>query len=230
MLTIGLIGGISWKSSAEYYRIINQSVQARLGGVHSARMLMSSFDFAEIARLQHADEWDRLGEIMADTARSLERGGADFLVICANTMHLLTDAVEAATRLPLLHIADPTAQAMAAYGVTRAGLLGTAFTMERDFYKRRLLERHGIASLIPPAANRVELHRIIFEELVAGRIESTSKARFRDMIAELAEAGAEAVVLGCTELTLLVEPGDYALPLFDTTALHAQAAVERALA
>lgn len=230
MKTIGLIGGISWKSTAEYYRILNQLVLERLGGVHSARIVLVSVDFDEIATLQHADEWDRLGEIMADAARALATAGADFILICANTMHLVLDAVEAATPLPVLHIADPTGAALAAQGVTRAGLLGTAFTMDRPFLADRLRAVSGIECQVPDARGRADIHRIIFEELVAGRVEPAARARFRELIAELAAEGAEAVILGCTELVLLVEEGTaYPVPLFDTTALHAAAAVERAL-
>ncbi|MFC0588523.1 aspartate/glutamate racemase family protein [Novosphingobium aquiterrae] len=231
MKTIGLIGGISWKSTAEYYRILNQLVLERLGGVHSARIVLYSVDFDEIATLQHAGEWDRLGEIMADAARALAAAGADFILICANTMHLCLDAVEAATSLPVLHIADPTGAAMAAQGVARAGLLGTGFTMDRPFLVDRIREVSGIECFVPDAAGRADIHRIIFDELVAGKIEAASQARFRGLIDELAAAGAEAVILGCTELVLLVEPdAAYPVPLFDTTALHAAAAVERALA
>ena len=231
MLTIGLIGGISWKSTAEYYRILNQLVLERLGGIHSARIVMYSVDFDEIAALQHADEWGRLGEIMASAARALHAAGADFLLICANTMHLCLDAVEAATPLPVLHIADPTAAAMAAQGVKRAGLLGTGFTMDRPFLVDRIRDVSGIECFVPDERGRADIHRIIFDELVAGKVERTSQARFRGLVDELAGAGADAVILGCTELALLVEPGvHYSVPLFDTTALHAAAAVDRALA
>lgn len=229
MQTIGLIGGISWKSTAEYYRVLNQLVLQRLGGVHSARIVLISVDFDEIAALQHAGEWDRLGEIMADAALSLERAGADFILICANTMHLVLDAVEAATDLPVLHIADPTGAAMAAAGIQRAGLLGTAFTMTRPFLADRLRTVAGIECVLPDEQGQADIHRIIFDELVKGRIEPASKARFRALIAAMAADGAQAVILGCTELVLLVEPGEYAVPLFDTTALHAEAAVARAL-
>ncbi|MFM5886572.1 MAG: aspartate/glutamate racemase family protein [Novosphingobium sp.] len=230
MKTIGLIGGISWKSTAEYYRILNQLVLERLGGVHSARIVLYSVDFDEIATLQHAGEWDRLGEIMAAAARTLHAAGADFILICANTMHLCLDAVEAATPLPVLHIADPTGEAMAAQGVRRAGLLGTGFTMDRPFLVDRIRAMSEIECFVPEAPGRADIHRIIFEELVAGRIAPASQARFRGLIDELAAAGAEAVILGCTELVLLVElDAAYPVPLFDTTALHAAAAVERAL-
>ncbi|PKB19452.1 aspartate racemase [Novosphingobium kunmingense] len=231
MKTIGLIGGISWKSTAEYYRVLNQLVLERLGGVHSARIVLVSVDFDEIATLQHAGEWDRLGEIMAEAARSLHAAGADFILICANTMHLCLDAVEAATPLPVLHIADPTAKAMARHGMSRAGLLGTGFTMDRPFLADRILAVAGIDCFAPGNDGRADIHRIIFEELVAGRIEPASQARFRGLIEELAADGAQGVILGCTELVLLVEQGvRYPVPLFDTTALHAAAAVEWALA
>lgn len=230
MKTIGLIGGISWKSTAEYYRLLNQQVLERLGGVHSARIVVYSVDFDEIAKLQHAGEWDRLGEIMSQAARSLHAAGAHFILICANTMHLCLAAVEAATPLPVLHIADPVAEAMAEQGIGRAGLLGTGFTMDQPFLMDRIHVVSDIECFVPEADDRAEIHRIIFDELVAGRVESSSKARFRAMISRLAAAGAEAVVLGCTELMLLVESdAAYPVPLFDTTALHAAAAVERAL-
>lgn len=230
MQTIGLIGGISWKSTAEYYRLLNQMVLDRLGGVHSARIVLYSVDFDEIAALQRADAWSELDAIMAGAARSLHAAGADFILICANTMHLCLDAVEAATPLPVLHIADPAGAAMAAQGVTRAGLLGTGFTMERPFLADRLRQMAGIDCFVPEPGDRERLHRIIFEELVAGKVEPASQAEFRAMIGRLADAGAQAAILGCTELVLLVELETvYPLPLFDTTALHAAAAVERAL-
>ena len=226
---IGLIGGMSWESSAEYYRLINQGVRARLGGVHSARCLMWSFDFAEVEALQHAGRWDAAGELLADAARRLERGGADFLLICTNTMHRMADQVQAAVGIPLLHIADPTAERIKAHGITRVGLLGTAFTMEQDFYKGRLRDRFGLDVLVPGDGDRATVHRVIYEELVQGRVEPESRDAYRAVIAGLAARGAEAVILGCTEIMLLVRPEDSAVPLFDTTALHAAAAVERAL-
>lgn len=230
MRTIGLIGGMSWESSAQYYRIINQEVRARLGDGHSARSLMLSVDFAEIRKLQHAGDWDALTAAMTDAARSLERGGADFLLVCTNTMHRMADDIAAAVAIPLLHIADPTAQAVKATGARRVGLLGTAFTMEQDFYKGRLADRFGLDVLIPDQADRDSVHRIIYDELVAGRILPPSRIVYRDVIARLVARGAEAIILGCTEIMLLVEPADSAVPLFDTTTLHAQAAVDRALA
>ena len=226
---IGLIGGMSWESSAEYYRIINQAVRARLGGVRSARVLMWSFDFAEIEALQHAEAWAAAGEMLADAARRLERGGAEMLLICTNTMHRLADVVEAAVRVPLLHIADPTAALVVAAGVRRVGLLGTAFTMEQAFYKGRLQDRFGLEVLVPGVEDRAVVHRVIYEELVQGVVRAESREAYRGVIARLVAAGAEAVILGCTEIMLLVGPEDSAVPLFDTTAIHAAAAVDWAL-
>lgn len=230
MRVIGLIGGMSWESSAEYYRLINQGVRARLGGLRSARVLMWSFDFGEIEALQHAGRWDEAGAAMVAAAERLERGGADLVLICTNTMHRMADAVQAAIRLPLLHIADPTAQRIKAAGLRRVGLLGTAFTMEQAFYRGRLEAMHGLEVLVPDAAARAVVHRVIYEELVQGRVEPKSRAAYRDVIAGLVAAGAEAIILGCTEIMLLVRPEDSAVPLFDTTAIHAEAAVAWALA
>ncbi|MET7246837.1 aspartate/glutamate racemase family protein [Methylobacterium sp. EM32] len=227
---IGLIGGMSWESSAEYYRIINETVRARLGGLRSARCLMWSFDFGEIEALQHAGRWDEATDELVAAARRLERGGADFVVICTNTMHRMADQVQAAIGLPLLHIADPTAGRIRAAGLSRVGLLGTAFTMEQDFYKGRLAARHGLDVLVPEAGDRAEVHRVIYEELVQGHALPASREAYRAVIARLVERGAQAIILGCTEIMLLVRPEDSPVPLFDTTALHAEAAVERALA
>lgn len=226
---IGLLGGLSWESSAEYYRIINEQVRARLGGLHSARLLMWSFDFAEIEALQSADRWQEATVEMIDAARRLERGGADFVVICSNTMHRMAGQVQAAIGIPLLHIADPTAERIRAAGLRRVGLLGTAFTMEQDFYKGRLVAQHGLDVLVPEADDRAVVHRIIYDELVQGRIEASSRQAYREVIARLVARGAEAVILGCTEIMLLVGPEDSAVPLYDTTAIHAEAAVEMAL-
>ena len=226
---IGLIGGMSWESSAEYYRLINQGVRARLGGMRSARCLMWSFDFGEIEALQHAGRWDDATRLLVDAAQRLERGGADFVVICTNTMHRMADEVAAAIRLPLLHIADPTAERIVAAGLRRVGLLGTAFTMEQEFYKGRLRDRFGLEVLVPDEADRAIVHRIIYDELVQGIVRDESRQAYGQVIARLVGAGAEAVILGCTEIMLLVRAEDSAVPLFDTTALHAEAAVERAL-
>ncbi len=227
---IGLIGGMSWESSAEYYRIINQAVRARLGGLRSARCLMWSFDFGEIEALQHAGRWDDAAAEMIAAAHRLERGGADFVVICTNTMHRMADQVQAAIGVPLRHIAAPTAERIKAAGVRRVGLLGTAFTMEQAFYKGRLTERHGLEVLVPGEDDRALVHRVIYKELVQGRAEPSSRLAYREVIARLVERGAEAVILGCTEIMLLVTPEDSPVPLFDTTAIHAQAAVDLALA
>ncbi|MGC1303627.1 MAG: aspartate/glutamate racemase family protein [Caulobacteraceae bacterium] len=226
---IGLIGGMSWESSVQYYRIINQQVRARLGGVHSARSLMYSVDFGEIEPQQRSGEWDVLTAQMVDAAQRLERGGADFLLICANTMHRMAAEVEAGVSIPLLHIVDPTAERIRAAGYKRVGLLGTAFTMEQDFYKGRLAERFGLEVLVPDAADRATVHEVIYGELTVGTVNPASRAAYREIIARLVARGAEAIILGCTELMLLVQPSDSAVPLFDTTELHATAAVDRAL-
>lgn len=229
MKTIGLIGGMSWESSAEYYRIVNETVKARLGGLHSAQCLMYSVDFAEIEQMQHEARWDDAGQAMATAARRLEGGGADFLVLCTNTMHKLAGAIGAAVRIPLLHIADPTAEAIRAAGIGRVGLLGTAFTMEQDFYRGRLSEKHGLDVLIPEADERAIIHRVIYEELVLGIVKDESRAVYQRIIDHLIARGAEGIILGCTEIMLLIAPADCPVPSFDTTTLHAVAAAERAL-
>lgn len=229
MQTIGLIGGMSWESTATYYQLLNEGVKARLGGLHSARILLASLDFAEIAALQAAGEWETAGEVMADTALRLEAAGADLLLICTNTMHLVADTVTAAVNIPLLHIADPTGAAIRAAGLTRIGLLGTAFTMEQAFYKERLAERHGLDVLVPDAADRQLVHRVIFEELCQGEIRAESRQAYQEVMARLVARGAQGIILGCTEIGLLVGAADAAVPLFDTTALHVQAAAEIAL-
>ncbi len=230
MRTIGLIGGMSWESSAEYYRILNQGVRDRLGPTASARCLLWSFNFAEIEELQHWGDWDALTARMTDAAQRLEGAGAEVLVICTNTMHRMASAVQEAVAVPLLHIADPTAERIKAAGFRTVGLLGTAFTMEQDFYKGRLAERHGLNVIVPSEADRATVHRVIYEELVAGKVVPASREAYRGIIARLVDAGAEAVILGCTEIMLLVRPEDSAVPIFDTTMLHAEAAIEMALA
>jgi aspartate racemase len=227
--TIGLIGGMSWESSAQYYRLINESIRDRLGGVASARTLMWSFDFATIEALQHAGDWDALAVEMAQAAKALERGGADLLVLCTNTMHRCAQAIEDAVAIPLLHIADPTAQAIQAAGLIKVGLLGTAFTMEQDFYRGRLERRFGLEVLIPEADDRAAVHGIIYRELVAGQVLDASREVYRAVIERLVARGAQAIILGCTEIMLLIGPADSPVPIFDTTTLHATAAVERAL-
>jgi aspartate racemase len=224
-----MLGGMSWKSSAEYYRLINEGVRDRLGGLHSARCLMWSFDFDDIAVLQREDRWIDAAGLMVEAAQRLERGGADFLIICTNTMHKAYGQIRAAVDLPLLHIADPTAQHIKAAGHRRIGLLGTAFTMEQDFYKGRLADEHGLDVLVPDADDRATVHRIIYEELVQGKVEAASREAYRGVIRRLVAAGAEAVILGCTEIMLLVGPEDSPVPLYDTTGLHAEAAVALAL-
>lgn len=229
MKTIGLIGGMSWESSAEYYRIVNETVKQRLGGLHSAQCLMYSVDFADIERLQHEGRWDEAGQAMAQAAQRLERGGADFVVLCTNTMHKLANYIEAAVSIPLLHIADPTAQKIAEAGITRIGLLGTAFTMEQDFYRGRLTEKYGLDVLIPEADERVIVHRIIYEELVLGIVRDDSRDAYKRIINHLVERGAQGIILGCTEIMLLIAPQDCPVPSFDTTTLHAVAAADYAL-
>ena len=229
MKMIGLIGGMSWESSAEYYRILNQGVRDRLGPTASARCLLWSFDFSEIERLQHDGDWNGLTARMIDAARRLQTGGADVLLICTNTMHRMAEAVQNAVSVPLLHIADPTAQRIRKAGLKRIGLLGTAFTMEHDFYKGRLRDVHGLDVVVPDEHDRAVVHRIIYDELVAGKVVSASRDAYRQIIARLVADGAEAVILGCTEIMSLVKPEDSPVPLFDTTALHAEAAIAMAL-
>jgi aspartate racemase len=227
---IGLIGGLSFESSAEYYRLINEGVRNRLGGLRSARCLMWSFDFGEIEALQHAGDWDGATALMVEAARRLESGGADFFLICSNTMHRMADAVAAAVRIPLLHIVDPTGERIAASAIKRVGLLGTAFTMEQDFFKGRLAQNFGVDVVVPDANDRALVHRVIYDELVQGKIEATSRQAYRDVIARLVDRGAQGIVLGCTEIMLLVRQEDSTVPLFDTTRLHVDAAIARALA
>lgn len=230
MRMIGLIGGMSWESSAEYYRLLNEGARVRLGATASARCLLWSFDFAEIEALQHAGDWSRLTERMMDAARRLEAAGADLLLICTNTMHRTAPDVQRAIGIPLLHIADPTAERIVAAGLRKVGLLGTAFTMEQGFYKGRLTERYGLGVIVPDEEDRATVHRIIYDELVAGRIEPASREAYRAVIGRLVHAGAEAVILGCTEIILLVGQEDSPVPIFDTTAIHVTAALDQALA
>ncbi len=229
MKTIGLIGGLSWESSIEYYRIINQEMRKRLGGLHSAQCLMYSFDFGEIEALQAAADWEAAGERLVEAARKLQHAGADCIVICSNTMHLMADAVGTAVGIPLIHIADATAKPILASGFRKVGLLGTRFTMEKDFYRGRISEHFGLDVLRPDACGRAIVHDIIYEELVRGVIRAESRGKYQRVIDELRNSGAEAVILGCTEIGLLIKPEDCALPLFDTTVLHALAAVDWAL-
>ena len=227
--TIGLIGGMSWESTVPYYRQINETVKERLGGLHSARLILYSVDFHEVERLQHAGDWVAAGALLAQAARSLEAAGADFLVLCTNTMHKVAADIEAAVGIALFHIADPTAEAIKQAGYTRVGLLGTRFTMEQDFYRERLLQRHGLHVLVPDLPEREQVHRIIYEELCLGKIIPASREVYRSVMAELAQQGAQAIILGCTEIALRVDAQDASVPLFDTTAIHARKAAERAL-
>jgi aspartate racemase len=229
MKTIGLIGGMSWESTVPYYRQINEAVKAKLGGLHSAKIILYSVDFHEIERLQHAGEWDAAGAQLASTAQALERAGADFLVLCTNTMHKVAPAIEAAVKIPLLHIADPTAVAIHAAGLRKVGLLGTRFTMEENFYRARLIEQHGLEVIIPQPADREIVHRIIYDELCLGTVRSPSRAQYTHIMQALVADGAQCIILGCTEISLLVGAQDTTVPLFDTTAIHALAAVKYAL-
>lgn len=230
MKSIGLLGGMSWESSLEYYRIINQTVRAQLGGFHSAELILYSVDFALVEQLQEEGRWQEAGALLAESARRLEHGGADFLLLCTNTMHKVAGAIEAAVTIPLLHIADATATAIEAAAIRRVGLLGTNFTMTEDFYRGRLAEKHGLEVLVPPPADREIVHRIIYDELVMGQIRAESRAHYVGIMEDLIARGAQGIILGCTEISLLVQEGDVAVPLFDTTEIHARMAVQWALA
>ncbi|TXH95757.1 MAG: aspartate/glutamate racemase family protein [Rheinheimera sp.] len=229
MKTLGLIGGMSWESTVPYYRQINQQINQRLGGLHSAKIILYSVDFQQIEALQRSGDWQQAGQLLADAAQALQRAGSQGLVLCTNTMHKVAAAITSATPLPLLHIADATAQQIKAGGLRRIGLLGTRFTMEQDFYKARLLTQ-GIEVLIPAEGDRKLVHQVIYEELCLGQINPESRLAYQQIIAGLVAQGAEGVILGCTEIGLLVQPEDAAVPLFDTTAIHARAAVDWMLA
>ncbi|MBR7782896.1 aspartate/glutamate racemase family protein [Undibacterium luofuense] len=229
MKTIGLIGGMSWESTQTYYRLINQAIREKLGGLHSARLVLYSVDFHDIEVLQRQGDWQAAGVLLAQAAQSLQAAGADMVVICTNTMHKVAQQVQAAVSIPLLHIADPTAHAIRAAGYQRVALLGTRFTMEQDFYRARLEQQHGLQVIVPEQNERDTVHRIIYEELCLGQIKPESKAAYLDIIRQLQARGAQAVILGCTEISLLVQQADLDLPLFDTTALHATAAADAAL-
>jgi amino-acid racemase len=229
MKTIGLIGGMSWESSIEYYRIINQTVKTRLGGLHSAKSVMVSVDFAEVEILQHQGRWAEAADMLIEAAQSLEDGGADLIVLCTNTMHKVADEIQANLKIPFLHIADATAQRVLASGIRTVGLLGTRFTMEEEFYKGRLSKTYGLNVIVPDAQEREVVHRVIYDELVVGKIEPSSKARYVGIIEQIIRQGAEGIILGCTEIGLLVHQEDSRVPLFDTTRIHAEAAVEYAL-
>jgi len=228
MKTIGLIGGMSWESTAEYYRIINEAVKERLGGFHSAKIVMYSVDFKEIRELQLEARWDEATNLMIDAARRVERGGADFVLICTNTMHKMAEEVEASISIPLLHIADVTAERIISSGLKKVGLLGTAFTMEQDFYKGRLIDKYGLEVVIPSQIERKVVDNIIFNELCLGEIKDSSREQIKTIMGNLVDDGAQGIILGCTELPSLIKQKDCSVPLFDTTAIHAKAAAEYA--
>lgn len=229
MKVIGLIGGMSWESTIPYYRLINEAVKERLGGFHSARIVLYSVDFHDIERLQQNDEWDAAGELLANAASALESAGADFLVLCTNTMHKVAPAIEAAVSIPLVHIADATAEKVKQAGITSVGLLGTRFTMEQDFYRDRLRRLYGLDVLIPVPEDREIIHQVIYNELCLGNINDDSRREYRRIIGELVTRGAQGIILGCTEISLLVRQEDAAVPLFDTTGIHAGKAAAEAL-
>lgn len=229
MKTIGLIGGMSWESTVTYYRQINETIKDRLGGLHSAKLVLYSVDFDEIEQFQHSGNWEAAGAVLAGAARSLEAAGAGFIVLCTNTMHKVAASIEASVDIPLLHIADPTANEIKRAGHTTLGLLGTRFTMEQDFYRDRLSSRHNLRVITPAPIDREIIHRIIYEELCLGVVKSESRAEYRRIMAVLASQGTQAIILGCTEISLLVSQQDSPVPLFDTTAIHAMAAAEEAL-
>ena len=229
MKTIGLIGGMSWESSSEYYKIINETVKERLGGLNSAKCIMYSVDFEEIASLQHQGEWEELTRLMIRFAQQLERAGADFIVICTNTMHKMAREVQDNINIPLLHIADATAERIKEQGLRKPGLLGTKFTMEEDFYKKRLKEKYNLDVMIPSNTDREIIDSVIYNELCLGILKQSSKEKFKDIIRRLVSNGADGLILGCTEIPLLISQKDVEVPLFDITAIHSKAAVEFAL-
>lgn len=229
MRTIGLIGGMSWESTVPYYRIINETVKERLGGLHSAKLILYSVDFHEIEQLQRAGDWAEAGRLLAHAARLLQVAGADFLVLCTNTMHKVADAIERAVDIPLLHIVDPTADAIKHHGLTTVGLLGTRFTMEEAFYSDRLRERYGINVIIPNPIDREMVHNVIYDELCLGKFHATSRNEYSRIIQQLAERGAQGIILGCTEISMLVGANDAPVPLFDTAGIHARQAAMQSL-
>jgi len=227
--TIGLLGGMSWESTATYYRELNEGIKAKLGGLHSAKICLVSVDFAEIEKLQHIEDWDGTAAILSQAASAIEKGGADFLLICTNTMHKVAPQIEENISIPILHIADATAERLLENGIKKVGLLGTRFTMEQDFYKARLVKKYGIDVIIPEESEREDIHAIIYNELCLGTIKEVSRKRYLKIIEKLAASGAEAVILGCTEIALLVQQDHTATPLYDTTTIHAEQAVRQAL-
>lgn len=229
MKTIGMLGGMSWESTASYYKALNEGVKSQLGGLHSAKICLYSVDFDEIEKLQHQGKWSETALILAQAAKSVERGGADFLMICTNTMHKVVPEIESHISIPILHIADATAETLARDGITKVGLLGTRFTMEQDFYKGRISEKFGIEVVVPNVDEQTVVHDIIYQELCLGEIKSESRDSYVQIIANLHEQGAQAVILGCTEIALLVKQSDTSVPLYDTTEIHAARGVEWAL-
>jgi aspartate racemase len=229
MKTIGLLGGMSWESTIPYYRQINLRIRQQLGALHSAKIILYSVDFAEIEALQRSGDWHKAGEVLADAAFRLQLAGADCIVLCTNTMHKVSAAIEAAVTIPLLHIADATAEAIQQAGLKKVALLGTRFTMEQDFYKNRLTEGYGLAVLVPDEQGKALVHQVIYQELCLGVVNEASRQQYQHIMADLVTQGAEAIILGCTEIGLLVSPEDCAVPLFDTTAIHAQKAADWAL-
>jgi aspartate racemase len=229
MKTIGLVGGMSWESTVPYYQTINRVIGERLGALHSAKIALYSVDFHEIEQLQHAGKWEASGEILADAARAVRRAGADFIVLCTNTMHKVAPQIEAAVDIPLLHIADATAARVSAAGLGRVGLLGTRFTMEEDFYRGRLESRHGLTVLTPPAGQRALVHGVIYGELCLGKVRGEARQAFQQVVNALVARGAQGVILGCTEIGLLLRQEDASVPLFDTATIHAEAAAAFAL-
>ncbi|MBY7860565.1 aspartate/glutamate racemase family protein [Vibrio fluvialis] len=229
MKTIGMIGGMSWESTLSYYKAINESVKAALGGLNSAQICLYSVNFEPIEKLQHEGKWDETAQLLAQAAKSVEAGGADFLLICTNTMHKVAPEIEAQISIPILHIADATAKQLQQDGIKRVGLLGTRFTMEQEFYKGRLQQQFGIDVLIPDAEQRQQVHRVIYEELCLGTIRPESRAQYVEIVEDLHRRGAQAVILGCTEIALLIQQHDTDVPLYDTTKIHAEQAVQLAL-
>ncbi|HEQ3590048.1 aspartate/glutamate racemase family protein [Vibrio harveyi] len=229
MKTIGLIGGMSWESTANYYQIINREVKARLGGLHSGKVCLYSVDFAEIETLQHQGRWDDTAIILAQAAKSVEAGGADFILICTNTMHKVADQIQQAVNVPLVHIADATAEQLVVDGIKKVGLLGTRFTMEQDFYKQRLIDKFGVDVVVPSSDDQTIVHDVIYNELCKGEVHDDSRQHYLTIIEKLVEQGAEAVILGCTEIAMLVESQHTDVKLYDTTEIHVKAAVEKAL-
>ncbi len=228
MKKIGLIGGMSWESTQDYYRIINEEVSRRLGGLHSAKIVMDSVDFDEVEKLQHAGEWDRLGNMLAESAQNLERAGADCVLICTNTMHKCAQQIAASVQIPLIHLADATGENVKQQGLKRVGLLGTKFTMEHDFYKGRLAEKFELEVMVPDENDREFVHEVIYEQLCRGDIRAVSRQKYLEIIQKMIAKGAEGIILGCTEIPLLVKQEDVSVPVFDTTGIHAIAAVDYA--